>query len=364
MRISINKEPLLAAIQSVIGVITTKNTLPILSNILIETSKTDVKLTATDLDIGMVVTTPADIVEEGSITIPAKRLIDIVKELPEKQVEVYTKKNNTVVIESEGILFKILGIPKDEFPKLPTLEKEEELVLKQCNLKRMIEMTSFAMSHDETRYVLNGICLVISKKFIRMVATDGRRLTIVTEQNETGFKEEKTAIIPTKTIQELTRSLEGDENVQIGFSKNQAMFQLGELFIISRLIEGEFPNYEQAIPKKSDNKVKVKKEELVAAVKRANLLTTPESQAIKLQLAKNKLVVSKTTPEIGEAREDLAAEYSGEDLLIGFNPAYLLDVLKCIKEEDVAIELTGPEKPAVIRIKDSYIYIVLPMQIT
>lgn len=364
MRISINKEPLLKAVQSVVGVITTKNTLPILSNILIEADNKKIKVTATDLDIGMISSTTADIIEEGAITVPAKRLVDIIKELPDRQTQIYTKKNNTVVIESGEILFKILGIPKDEFPKIPTPTKEEQHVIKKQKLKKMLYMTSFAMSHDETRYVLNGTCFIMAKDFIRMVATDGRRLAIVTEQGNTSFQSEKKVIVPTKAIQELVRSLEGDGDVKITLSKNQAMFQIGELFIISRLIEGEFPNYEQAIPKKTENKIKINREALLAAVKRASLLTTPESQAIRLRLAKNRLTISKTTPEIGETKEEIEIEYAGEELLIGFNPTYLSDVLKCVEEESMIIELTGPEKPGVIRIKDSYIHIVLPMQIT
>ena len=363
MRIRAEKEIVLRGLQSTIGVVGSKNTLPILSNILIETDKDKTKLTTTDLDIGVTTTIPTEVIEEGAITAPAKRVFDIIKELPDKTIEIYTKKNNTVIIESGEIVFKVLGVPKEEFPKLPKFTEKEQLVLKQSAFKKMLEMTSFAISHDETRYILNGICFIITKDFIRMVATDGRRLAIFTLPNDTEFKTEKTVIIPTKTTQELARSLKDEGQIKITFSKNQAKFQMNGLVIISRLIEGEFPNYEQAIPKQVKNKLVVDQGLLISAIKRASLLTTPESQAIKLQLQKNKLTITKSTPEIGEVKEDLQAQYDGEEFLIGFNPAYLLDVLKNTGEKSVEIELAGGDKPGVIRIKEDYIYIVLPMQV-
>ncbi|NQT95643.1 MAG: DNA polymerase III subunit beta [Candidatus Omnitrophica bacterium] len=364
MRISTKKELLLDGIQAVIGVVTSKNTLPILSNILIESDKNKVRFTATDLDIGMTTEKETDVIEDGSITAPAKRFIDIVKELPEGKVELYTKKNHMVIIESKGIIFKILGIPKDEFPTLPNIDNKKTLSLKQPDLKKMLEMTCFAMSNDETRYVLNGVCFIVAKELIKTVATDGRRLAIVSKKNETSFKEDEKVIIPTKTIQALVHALKEKGEVKITFSQNQIMFTVDELRIVSRLIEGEFPNYEQAIPKETKNKIKVSKDRLSAAIKRASLLTTPESQAIKLQVGKDSLIVSKITPEIGETQEDVEASYGGEGFLIGFNPTYLLDVLKAIGEQELAIELSGPDKPAVIRVDEEYIYIVLPMQIT
>lgn len=363
MRIKTEKTTILQGLQDVIGVVSSKNTLPILSNVLIETDKGELRLTTTDLDIGMTTQIPTSVIEEGAITAPAKRLIDIIKELPDREIEVYTKKNNVVVIESGEIVFKILGVPRDEFPKLPTFADEEQLILKQAVFKKMLSMTNFAISHDETRYVLNGTCFIVTNELIRMVATDGRRLAIITQPNDTKLKTEKKIIIPSKTTQELIRSLKDDGEIKITFSKNQAMFQIGGLVMVSRLIEGEFPNYEQAIPKQIKNKLRIDQERLFSAIKRASLLTTPESQAIKLQLQKNRLTISKSTAEIGEVKEDMQAEYDGEEFLIGFNPGYLIDVLKNTEEKTVEIELAGPDKPGVMRVKEDYIYIVLPMQI-
>lgn len=364
MRIKVEKNDILQGLQNTMGAVSSKNTLPILSNILIETEKNNTRLTTTDLDIGITTTIPTNTIEEGAITTPAKRLVDIIRELPEKTIEIYTKKNNTIIIESGEVVFKVLGIPKEEFPKLPIFTDKEELVLEQLVLKKMLNMTCFAISHDETRYVLNGACFIVLKESIKMVTTDGRRLAIFSHPNHTEFKTEKKVIVPAKTTQELIHSLKDEGQVKITFSKNQIRFQVDGLVIISRLIEGEFPNYEQAIPKQGKNRLKIDHEQLLSAIKRANLLTTPESQAVKLQLQKNRLTITKATPEIGEVREDIQAEYEGEEFLIGFNPGYLLDVLKNTEEKMVEIELAGPDRPGAVRIKEDYIYIVLPMQIS
>jgi len=364
MRISVKKEDLVFGIQAVIGAITQKNTLPILSNFLLETDNNNIKITATDLDIGITATIQAKVQEKGAVTVLAKRFADIIKELPNNEIEITAKKNNTIIIKADTTTFKILTTPKDEFPQLPKPNTIEEIIIKQEDLKQMLLATTYAMSRDETRYVLNGICCVIEKKHIKLIATDGRRLAIVKHKQETNTQAEKKYIIPTKTTQELLKNLNDTEEAKIQFSKNQVAFYLSNIHIVSRLVEGEFPDYKQAIPKEIEKKLTIERSKLIPAIKRAGLLTTPESQAIKLQLTKNKLVVSKTTPEIGETKEEIIVKYTGNDLLIGFNPTYLQEALKSIKQDTIEIELTGPEKPGVIRIDDTYIYIVLPMQIT
>ncbi len=366
MRISIKREDLLCCIQAVIGAVTQKNTLPILSNILFEADKdsNDIKITATDLDIGITATTQAVVEESGAVTVLAKRFSDIIKELPGSEVELITKKNNIITIKTNTVAFKILTTPKDEFPQLPKPTTTQEITVTQKKLKQMLSMTIFAISKDETRYVLNGICFIVTKKGIKLAATDGRRLAIIEEKQNINTQEEKKYIIPAKTTQELLRNLNDTQQVKILFSKNQVTFYLNNLHIVSRLIEGEFPDYEQAIPKEAENKLTIERNRLIPAIKRAGLLTTPESQAIKLHLTKNRLIISKTTPEIGETKEDVEVKYIGSELLIGFNPVYLLEALRNINQDTIELELTGPEKPGVIRTKENYIYIVLPMQIS
>jgi len=363
MKFKTEKETLLTAIQIVQNVISPKTALPILSNILIETQQNKIRLTATDLDIGITCVIPVSIQETGAITIPAKRFNDIVRELPVNEVVVTTKKNNQVSIETDLCLFKIMGLAPEEFPKLPEFKDKETIKIDQATLKQMLTLTSFAVSSDESRYILSGILFKIQKNTITLVATDGKRLAVATQKPKQDIEKEVQIIVPLKTIQELSRNLQEEGDVSVVFGGNQVMFDLGSTAIISRLIEGEFPDYRQVVPPQADNKMKVGRGEFLLAVKRAALLATPDYQAVKMELFKNKLVVSKSTPDVGESREELAVEYQGKELAIGFNPAYLIDVLKNLQEEVVELELTDSEKPGVIR-TNGYVYIVLPMRLS
>jgi len=369
MKILIQKETLQKGIQIVQNIITTKSVLPILSNILIETLKNKIKLTATDLDIGISVLLDAEIQETGSITLPAKRFNDVVRELPEGEVGIVVKKNNVVYIRLETCEFKLMGLPKDEFPKLPEFKDKEVIELEQVILKEMLQLTSFAVSHEETRYVLNGLLLELKKHThkevytLKLIATDARRLAL-TEKTLDNIKTKKEAriIIPLKTIQELLRNLNDDGMISVVIGTNQAYFAIDNTIIISRLIEGEFPDYTRVIPPAQEKKIKVDRQQFLLALRRANLLATPDSLVVKIELMKNKMVITKSTPEIGESREELQLDYNEKELITGFNPSYLIDVLRSMSGAFVELELTGPEKPAVIRTED-YIYLVQPMRL-
>jgi DNA polymerase III subunit beta len=363
MRITIKKQDLLEAVQIVVGAVGTKNTLPILSHILMEAEPSFLRLTATDLDIGITHTQPIEILESGQTTVPAKRFLDIIKELPQEEIKITTKKNNTMIIEAGNTLFKLLTVPQEEFPRPPKPHKSDVLTIQQKILKEMLQKTIFAVSKEETRYVLNGILLETQTNKIQITATDGRRLASIQKPHNIELKENKRVIIPSKTTQELQKVLKEEGEVIIIFEKKQIIFTMQNTSIVSRLIEGDFPDYQQAIPQKTNNKLIINRENFIAAIKRASLLTTPESQAITLRLTTNKLTITKTTPEIGETTEEIEAQYTGQELQIGFNPTYLQEVLKNLNDQQVSIELTGPDKPGVIRINDEYIYIVLPMQI-
>lgn len=363
MKFKVEKTSLLSSIQIVQNVITTKSTLPILSNILIESQANTLRLTATDLDVGISCVIPVDISEQGAITIPAKRFGDIIKELPCDSVTITVKKNNLIVIETELCQFKIMGLPREEFPKLPEFKDKEAVRIEQSMLQEMFRLTSFAVSFDETRYILNGILFKIHQDNFALVATDGKRLAVVERKLQQAIDKDISIIVPIKTIQELNRNLKSEGDLIVMLGNNQILFDYGGVVIISRLIEGEFPDYTQVIPPVSENKMKVAREQLLLAVKRAALLSTPDYQAVKLELFKNKLVVSKSTPDVGESREEVDVEYQGKEIAIGFNPVYLADVLKNLTEEKIALELTDSEKPGVIR-TSGYTYIVLPMRLS
>jgi DNA polymerase-3 subunit beta len=363
MKLRIEKDILLNGIQTVQNVITTKATLPILSNILVETQQDNLRLTATDLDVGISCVIPVDIQEAGAITIPAKRFSDIVKELPVDSVSITTKKNNLVIIETQICQFKIMGLAREEFPKLPEFKDKEVIKLEQAGLKQMLGLTSFAVSFDETRYVLNGILFKINKNNLTLVATDGKRLAIIEKKLTQDIGKDISIIVPIKAIQELNRNLQDEGELSLILGDSQVLFDLANVVIISRLIEGEFPDYRQVVPAPSENKMKIDRAQFLLAVRRAALLSTPDYQAIKLEVFKNKLVVSKSTPDVGESREEMPVEYQGKEMVIGFNPGYLMDVLKNLSEGQIELELTDSEKPGVIR-SNGYVYIVLPMRLS
>ncbi len=362
MKFKVEKSILINAIQTVQNVVSAKASLPILSNILIETQPGEISLTATDLDIGITCVIPVDVQEQGAITIPAKRFSDIIKEFPIEVVNITTKKNNLVIIDSDMCQFKIMVLGREEFPKLPEFKDKKAIKLEQATLKQMLSLTSFAVSFDETRYVLNGTLFKINKGVLTLVSTDGKRLAIAEKKMGIEADVDLQMIIPIKTIHELNRNLKDEGQLSLVVGANQALFDLGAVAVISRLIEGEFPDYKQVIPAASENKMKVGRSQFLLAVKRAALLATPDYQGVKLEVFKNKLVISKSTPDVGESREELAVEYQGRELVIGFNPVYLIDILKNLDEETINLELTDSEKPGVIR-TNGYVYIVLPMRL-
>ncbi|MBU1912412.1 MAG: DNA polymerase III subunit beta [Candidatus Omnitrophica bacterium] len=362
MKIKILKQAFLKNIQHVQNIISSKNSLPILLNILIEAEKNKVVLTTTDLDIGISSVLETEVEEEGAITIPAKRFNDIIKELPDEDISISTMKNNSMVIKCSKCFFKIIGLPKEEFPKLPEFKDEPSVIIKQGVLKNMIAMTHFSMSHDETRYALNGALFLFKGKKLAIVTTDGKRLSLVKKDIEKDGLN-KAIIVPSKTIYELNRILSDEGDVKIVFSENQVKFDLKNITIISRLIEGDFPNYEQVVPKELQEKIIIQRGLFLDGIKRAALLTTQDSQSVKFEILKNKIVVSKSSPNIGEVREEMDAVYKGHEITVGFNPGYIMDALRVIPQDEIALEVFGPDKPAVIRIEDWFLYLALPMQL-
>jgi len=362
MKFKAPKEVLVSAIQKVQNIVSSKATLPILSNMLIDVKKSKLRLNATDLDIGISCEIPVETIEEGAITIPAKRFSDIIKEMPSGDILIHSKKNNQIDIEGEGCRFKVNGLPNEEFPKFPEFKDKEVVRVGQGLLKNMLNLTSFAVSHEESRYVLNGVLLEISEDTIRMVATDGRRLAKIEKKIDMPVKKDVSVIIPTKAIQEILRNLQEEGEVSIIAGVNQVLFDIDGVLIATRIIEGEFPNYNQVIPKPADNRITMNTQELLSSIRRANLLATPDFQAIKFEVFSDKMVVSKTTPDVGESREEISVKYGGAEMVVGFNPTFLIDFLKNVEQEQIDMELLGADKPAVMRLGD-YLYLALPMRI-
>ncbi|MDD3088561.1 MAG: DNA polymerase III subunit beta [Candidatus Omnitrophica bacterium] len=365
MDFKILKERLVEGIQTVQNAVSQKSSLPILSNVLMETDNGRIRLTATDLDIGISSSIDAlSVSQEGSIAIPAKKFFDIVRALPDgSDIEISMKKANLLNIKSGKANFKIVGFPKDEFPQLPVFQDKDSITMEQKELKEMMNLTDFAISKDDTRYVLNGTFLAIKGDTVEMVATDGRRLAAATKKLQKKTLVDRAVIIPTKTEQEIKRMLQDEGEVKIHFSDNQVLFSFPNSFVLSRLIEGEYPNYKKVIPDRSTKEVKVYREEFLSATKRASIFTDQDSMAIKMNIKKKKLMISKNT-SFGEAKEEIDIDYTGDDdLEIGFNPRYLIDVLKSLEDQEITFEVSDASKPGVIRKGGEYTYVVLPMQL-
>ncbi len=361
----VQKETLSDAIQIVQSAITQKSSLPILANVLLEVSEDKLRLTATDLDIGICASIPVSVVQKGAITVPAKKFFDIIRALPDgSEINISLKKNNSITIKSGRAQFKIIGLPKEEFPQLPIFKDKDSIILEQKEFKNILNLTDFAISKDDTRYILNGVLFSIKGDRVDIVATDGRRLAAANKKLTTKTLLEKDVVVPVKAIQEVKRLLADEGDIKIQFGDNQIMFSFSNSFIISRLIEGEFPSYKKVIPSKSQKEVRVGREEFLDAAKRASIFTDQESLAIKLEIQKNKMTISKNTPYLGESREQIDVDYSGDDTIeIGFNPRYLIDVLKNLPQEEIVFEVNDSSKPGVIRLGDEYTYVVLPMQL-
>jgi DNA polymerase-3 subunit beta len=318
-------------------------------------------LYTTDLDIGISCEIPVNIVEEGAITIPAKRFAEVIRELPSGEITIHARKNNQIEIEGKNCRIRLLGLPKEEFPKFPEFKDKEVIRVKQADLKEMFRLTSFSVSHEESRYVLNGVLIEVQKDILRLVATDGRRLAKIEKPLVQAVTKDFSVILPIKAINEINRNLKDEGDVVFTNGTNQVLFEINGVMIATRIIEGDFPNYLQVIPKLTAPKINLNTQEFLAVIRRANLLATPDFQAIKFEIFTDKLIISKTTPDVGESREELKIEYAGPEMLIGFNPQYMIDVLKNTNDPSINIEFLGSDKPCVIR-KENYLYLALPMR--
>ncbi|MCK5533928.1 DNA polymerase III subunit beta [bacterium] len=371
MKIICSKDELLKGLQIVQLAISSKTNLPILTNFLMETQKDKIKMAATDLEVGIKCFIKGEIIKKGSISIPAKKFMDIIRELPKNEVLINVK-DNQINITSGQAKFSITGISSEEFPVLPGFTQKEYIEIKAEILKEMIQKTIFATSRDESRYVLNGIYLVIEGKKIKMVATDGRRLCFITKEldNSTCKKEKIEIIIPSKAVNELKNLLttvteEKDKIIKISIEENQIIFKLDDTILISRLIEGRFPNYEQVIPVSSKLKVKLDVEKFFRSTKRVAVLTNERSNSVKYILEKDKLKILANTIGLGEAEDEINIDYDNEQIEIAYNPNYVMDILKNINVDEIYLELNEPLSPGVIKPveNEDYLCVIMPMKI-
>lgn len=364
MKFSVSKEKLLEGLQTVQSVVSTRTTLPILSNVLLQANEGRLYFTTTDLDVGVRGSVEATIEKTGSTTLPARRLFSIVRELPTAEIQVEVDSKNVASIRCGPSYFKILGLPEEEFPPLPKFEDAKVFTIPQKELKDGLKKTSYAISADETRYVLNGILCSFKDNKLTLVATDGRRLALVDIELEFPRSQEVEIIVPTKAVNELQRLLGDEGDVKVTVSENQVAFELQQTLLVSKLIEGNYPNYRQVIPAETKERVTLEREVFLNSVHRVSLLASEKSNSVKLVFSKNNIDIMANTPEVGEARESLPVQYKGREFSIAFNPEFLMAPLRNLAADEVYLDLTDEMSPGVIKVQTPFLYVLMPMRIS
>lgn len=364
MEVILDRDALLKGLQMVQNIVEPRQTLPILANVLLETEEGTVRLTATDLEVGARVAVPARVVGKGAITVSARKFAEIVKELPSAAITLKVGDNSGVSLRCAGVTYRLVGMPPDDFPPVVPASPGAWLTLEAKALRDMLTQTSFAISHDETRYALNGILFALAGTEMRLVATDGHRLALsVRTLGEVGRA--ATGIVPRKAVAEIIRVLSAGEEVQIGLTENQFVLQMPNFVMTARLIEGQFPNYEAVIPKAHPGKLVISRAAIGAALRRVSVMAEERNKPVKIVLAPAVLRITASSQDMGEAEESLDVDYAGDELAIGFNSRYLLDAIGPIDQEQVVIEFKDSLSPGVVRSvsDDGYCCVIMPMRI-
>ncbi len=375
MELKISVAELAKALGRSQGIVEKKSTMPILSHVLLEAKKgTELHVSATDLDLAVSSEHACEVLKEGALAVSAKHLYEIVRSLPEQQVTLKKASNNYLEVRSGPSEFRIVGLPAEDFPALPRFDKVPFVSVAPADILEMIERTQFAVSNDETRYNLNGVFFEPAGGAVRMVATDGHRLSLCEKQLPGDFGLKRGVILPKKGLHELRKLLaeaaeSGEEKpeAKLGFVENSAIFRRPGVVLVMRLIEGMFPDYRQVIPKAGEKVLSVGRDRFLQTLRRVSLLSSDKANAVKLDLAKGVLRVLSQNPDLGEAKEEVPVEYAGEPIKIGFNAKYLTDVLAVVKSDDVAFELADDLSPGVLRgagdPDQGFTAVVMPMRI-
>ncbi len=368
MQIRAKREEFLDALYWTQSTVERRNTMPILANVLVETHGNRIRLTATDLEVGVRAALNGEILTSGSVTVDARKLYEIVRELSEEFVDLKRLDNDRVELQSGKSVFKMVGLDAREFPAFVSSAETERKECPAQALKEMIDKTIFSISLDETRSNLNGALLhEMDNNHVRMVTTDGHRLSLV--QREIGpLGVNKGVIVPRKGLAELRRLLEdsGEETVSLGFSDNMVFVWKGDVEMSIRLIDGEFPDYDKVIPENNTNQANVVQAALFRALRRVSLLSSDRFRGVRVEFSGGTIGISANNPDLGEAAEEVDAEYQGNRIVIGYNAQYLLDILNVMEREDhVEMGLMDDESPTVVRRggDDSLLYVVMPMRI-
>jgi len=372
MQFTIEKEAFLKGLGRIQGIVEKRNTIPILSNVLVEAREDEILLTSTDLEVGMRAAYPARVARQGKVTVAAKKIYEIIRELPEKEISFHAKDNCWIEIRCGKALFNIVGLSADEFPYFPYPERENFFALSSGMVKEMIEKTSFSMSTDESKYNLNGIffrCHVEDNQtFLRLVATDGHRLALIQKTvDDPQIEELKNGVIfPRKGILELRKLAEaGEGDLLLGFMDNNAVLKKDQTVVVMRLVDGEFPDYNRVIPKDNEYTGTIPCDPFFHALRRMAILSNEKPRGVKISLKPDSMEVSSSNPEFGDAREEMEIAYQGPEIAIGFNARYLIDILQVQTAERITLAVKDNLSPGLLCPEgdDAFQAVVMPMRL-
>lgn len=367
MEISVRRSDLFRELQLVQGIVERKTSIPVLSNVLFEAKGAELRLAATDLDVSLRCGCAAEVRKEGAVTLAAKKLYEIVRMLPESEVQLRQLQDAWVAIECERASFKVAGLPREDYPALPETKGRKAVEIPAAVLRELIARTAFAITAEDARYYLAGALLILDKEAVGMVATDGHRLAFAQRRVPLKGAEGGRVLVPRKAIHELARLLEGGETVLFQESDNHLLFSVGIRTLASKTIEGQFPAYEKVVTAVADKHAGLDRELFAMAIRRVSLLSSERSRAVKLALQSGRLEIHASAPELGEAHESLPAEYQGDPVEIGFNAQYVLDFLGAVGNDSVMLDLKDAESQGLFRPKGEdemeYRYVVMPMRL-
>ncbi|MDZ8118575.1 DNA polymerase III subunit beta [Pontiella agarivorans] len=364
MKFSIEKDQILEALQKVQSIVGQRTTLPILSNVLLEASNGKLTLTTTDMEVSVRTSIEADIDEDGATTLPARRFFSICRDLPSHQVDIGVSNEDVATILSGSYNCKLEGLSKDDFPPMPTFEESFSYTLQQGTLKDILQKTSYAASTDESRAILNGSLMAFRDSKLTVVCTDGRRLALVEQEIDMPDDAETDIVVPTKAVNELIKTLGDEGEASIKMSSTQVAIEFGNIFIISKLVDGTYPNYRQVIPSQCEERIAIDREMLQSAVRRVSLMLDDQAASVKIQITENRMELLTSSPEIGESREAVPVKYSGKDITIAFNPAFLMAPLKHLDSDEIYLELSDELSPGVIKTNVPFLYVIMPIRVS
>ena len=364
MKFKIVRSKFLEGLKSVQNIVAAKGSLPILQNVLMEAGENRLVMTTTDLDISIRSSVECEIVESGATTLPVKLLFNSISKAAEGEIVVEVDDKERATITAGSAKFKLAGLPEADFPRLPKDEDAYAYEIPQATLREMFRKVSYAASQDDTRRTLKGVLMSFKDSKLTMVATDGRRLALVENEIEFPKDVEKDIVLPSKAVQELQRSLNGEEIASVMIQKTQVSFKLGNITVYSKLMDDVYPNYRQVIPKETVEKITIDRQLLLDALDRASVMTMDEAHSTKLIFSEGKLTVTSAASDIGEAEDEVAIKYAGEPIEIIFNPSYVMDPLKAIDDDEITINLNNGHSPAVIKCSIPFLYVLMPLRIS